>query len=309
MEKTTAIILAAGQGTRMKSATPKVMHRVCGLPIVHFGVKAALDAQCTEVVVVVGHGRTMVEEYLARAFGDRVRTAVQQEQRGTGDAARVGLAAADEGADRVLVFYGDVPLLSADELTAVVQPISDRRSPATLSLATCRVDDPTGYGRVLRESGRVTEIREHRDLRSDEERAVREINAGVYAGSASWFREALASLVADNAQGELYITDMVEFAARAGAPIAAVTLSSDALAGVNDRDQLARVEEVMHARLVRSWRLSGATVRAGARIDAGVALGPDVTVEAGAVLRGATRVERGAVIDVGCVLTNVSVGA
>jgi len=309
MEKTTAIILAAGQGTRMKSATPKVMHRVCGLPIVHFGVQAALDARCSEVVVVVGHGRTIVEEYLARAFGDRVRTAFQQEQRGTGDAARVGLAAADPRADRVLVFYGDVPLLRADELTAVVQPTSDPRAPATLSLATCHVDDPTGYGRVLRRGGGVAEIREQRDLRSEEERAVREINAGVYAGSAAWFREALASLVADNAQGELYITDMVAFAARAGSPVAAVVLSSDVLVGVNDRDQLAGVEEVMHARLVRSWRLAGATVRAGARIDAGVVLGPDVTVEAGAVLRGSTRIERGAVVDVGCVLTNVSVAA
>lgn len=309
MEKTTAIVLAAGQGTRMKSATPKVMHRVCGLPIVHFGVKAALDAQCSEVVVVVGHGRTLVTEYLSRAFGDRVRTAIQEEQRGTGDAARVGLAATDESTARVLVLYGDVPLLGANELTAVLRPAGDRRSAATLSLATCHVDDPTGYGRILRQGGQVSEIREHRDLRTDEERAVREINAGVYAGSAAWFREALASLVPNNAQGELYITDIVAFAARTGKSIAAVTLSSDALTGVNDRDQLAAVEEVMHARLVRDWRLAGATVRAGARIDAGVVLAPDVTVEPGAVLRGTTRIERGAVVDVGCVLTNVAVGA
>lgn len=309
MEKTTAIILAAGQGTRMKSATPKVMHGVCGLPIVHFGVKAALDAQCSEVVVVVGHGRTLVEEYLRRAFGDRVRTAVQEQQRGTGDAARVGLAAAAENASRVLVLYGDVPLLRAEELTAVLQPIADQRPSPVLSLATCHVDDPTGYGRILRRAGAVVEIREHRDLRNDEERAVREINAGIYAGSAAWFREAFASLVADNAQGELYITDIVAFAAKASKPIAAVTLGPDVLLGVNDRDQLALVEQVMQARLVRACRLAGATIRAGARIEAGVVLAPDVTVETGAILRGTTQVDRGATIDVGCVLTNVLVGA
>lgn len=309
MEKTTAIVLAAGQGTRMKSVTPKVMHPLCGLPIVHFGVQAALDAHCSEVVVVVGFGRTLVQDYLARAFGDRVRTAVQEHQSGTGDAARVGLAAADQEASRVLVFYGDVPLLRAEELTAVMDPVTDHRSPATLSLATCHIADPTGYGRILRRDGRVAEVREHRDLRTDEERAVREINAGVYAGSASWFREALASLVPNNAQGELYITDIVSFGAKAGKPITAVTLGSDVLLGVNDRNQLAAVEEVMHDRLVRSWRLAGATVRAGARIDAGVVIGADVTIESGAILRGATRIDRGAIIDVGCVLTNVVVGA
>ena len=114
MQTTTAILLAAGQGTRMKSALPKVMHRVCGLPIVHFGVRAALDAGCGEVVVVVGHGRQLVEEYLERAFPkERVRTVVQEEQRGTGDAARVGLAVVRSDMVRALILNGDVPLLEA----------------------------------------------------------------------------------------------------------------------------------------------------------------------------------------------------
>jgi bifunctional UDP-N-acetylglucosamine pyrophosphorylase/glucosamine-1-phosphate N-acetyltransferase len=309
METTTAIILAAGQGTRMKSTLPKVMHTICGLPLVHFSVQAALDAGCSAVVVVVGHGRQLVEEYVGRIFaGGRVRTAVQEQQRGTGDAARVGLGEVDRGATRVLVMNGDVPLAGSADLRAVMEPLDEQRSAAALSFATCVVDDPTGYGRVLRANGRVVEIREQRDLRDDDERAVREINAGIYAAHIGLLRKALASLVPDNAQGELYLPDIVGFASHAGERIATVGRNAEVFAGVNDRDQLAQVEHTMHARIVRRWRLAGATVRDGARIDASVVLEPDATVESGAVLRGTTRIAGGALVDVGCVLTDVEVG-
>jgi bifunctional UDP-N-acetylglucosamine pyrophosphorylase/glucosamine-1-phosphate N-acetyltransferase len=309
METTTAIVLAAGQGTRMKSALPKVMHTVCGLPIVHFGVQAAIEAGCDEVVVVVGHGRQLVEEYLARAFGSgRVRTAVQEHQRGTGDAARIGLSAAATGTARVLVLYGDVPLITGSDVRSVLAPLDVDDDPAGLALATCLVDDPSGYGRVLRKAGAVVAIREQRDLNGDDERCVREINAGVYAGRARLLREALAGLAPNNAQGELYLTDVIAFISNAGERIETVARSAEVLAGVNDREQLARVERVMHDRIARRWRLAGATVREGARLDAGVVLEPDATVEAGVILRGTTRVARGAVVDVGCVLTNVDVG-
>jgi bifunctional UDP-N-acetylglucosamine pyrophosphorylase/glucosamine-1-phosphate N-acetyltransferase len=301
----TAIVLAAGQGTRMKSALPKVMHLVCGVPIVHFGVQAALDAGCGEVVVVVGHGRALVEEYLKRAFpGDRVRAAVQMEQRGTGDAARVGLAATDTGATRVLVMNGDVPLVGGDDLRALAAA-----SPVDLAFATCLLASPAGYGRVLRAGGEVVEIREDRDLRTGEERAVREVNAGIYVASAAWLRTALAALSPNNVQGELYLTDIVAHARRAGLGIATTSLSADVLAGVNDRQQLAEVERTMHERLVRKWRIAGVTVREGARIDAHVTLEADATIESAAVLRGKTHVARGATVDVGCVLSDAFVGA
>jgi bifunctional UDP-N-acetylglucosamine pyrophosphorylase/glucosamine-1-phosphate N-acetyltransferase len=319
MRPITGIVLAAGMGTRMKSELPKVLHPVCGRPIVHHVVQAALDAGCAEVVVVVGQGRKRVERYLAGAFAGRpVRTALQDTQRGTGDAARAGLAVVGPEADLVLVMNGDVPLVRGSDLSAVAQPLlsAGGDSGAALSFATCIVADPTGYGRVLRQGGRVVEIREHRDLRSDDERAVREINAGIYAAGADFLRRALATLTTNNAQGELYLTDIVAFAARAAEPTApsalavqAVTLGEDVLAGVNDREQLAQIEQVMHRTIVRGWRLAGVTVREGARIDAGVVLEPDAVVESGAVLRGTTHVARGAVIDVGCVLTDVSVGA
>src|SRR5580704_12640801 len=117
---TTALVLAAGQGTRMKSATPKVLHAICGKPLVHYPVEAALEAGCGEVVVVVGHGREQVAAYLAKAFGARVKTAVQEQQRGTGDAARAGMTGVSPSAERVLIYYGDVPLLAAADLVPVV---------------------------------------------------------------------------------------------------------------------------------------------------------------------------------------------
>jgi bifunctional UDP-N-acetylglucosamine pyrophosphorylase/glucosamine-1-phosphate N-acetyltransferase len=286
------------------------MHEVAGLPIVHYVVQAALEAECSDVVVVVGFGRRHVEDYLARAFGtERVRTAVQEQQRGTGDAARVGLAAVDARIPQssgVLVMNGDVPLVTGDDLRAVIASLEDGPR-AALSMATCVVADATGYGRVLRKEGEVVLVREHRDIRDENERRVREINAGIYAADAAFLRRSLATLVPDNAQGELYLTDIVAFASRGGERIATVELGEDVLAGVNDRDQLAHVERTMQARIAKRWRQAGVNVRDGARIEATVVLEPESTIESGAVLRGRTHVAQGATIDVGCVLTNVHV--
>jgi bifunctional UDP-N-acetylglucosamine pyrophosphorylase/glucosamine-1-phosphate N-acetyltransferase len=295
----------------MKSALPKVMHGVCGRPIVHYGVQAAIDAGCAQVVVVVGHGRESVEAYVGKAFaGGSVVTAVQEQQRGTGDAARAGLTAVDRSATRVLVISGDVPLVTGADFRAVCAPLDAHQGqPApALVVATCIARDPTGYGRILRKNGDVVAIREHRDLENDEQRGIREINAGIYALDATLLREAIAALEPNNAQGELYLTDIVSFAAKKGRRIATVELGEDVLAGVNDREQLAQVDRTMQARILRSWRTSGVTIRDGARVESGVTLEPDAVVEGGAVLRGTTHVRRGAVIDVGCVLTNVDVG-
>jgi bifunctional UDP-N-acetylglucosamine pyrophosphorylase/glucosamine-1-phosphate N-acetyltransferase len=260
--------------------------------------------------VVVGQGRSLVEEYLQRAFaGAHVQTAVQTEQRGTGDAARAGLAAVGSHATRVIIVNGDVPLVRGEHLLAVATRLYDAAGPADLAFATCVLERPAGYGRVIRVGEEVVEIREDRDLRSADERAVIEINPGIYAASASWLRTALAALAPDNAAGELYLTDIVAFAHRSGKVIATTPLPADVLAGVNDLQQLAQVEQAMHERLVRKWRLAGATVREGARLEVGVTMEADATIESGAVLRGTTHVARGAKVDVGCVLTNVIVGA
>ena len=307
LEKTTAIILAAGQGTRMKSTTPKVLHPICGRPLLHYPVRAALEAGCGEVVVVVGHGKEHVAAYLQKAFKERVKTAVQVEQRGTGDAARAGLEAVGAAAERVLIFYGDVPLLQAEDVAAVARKLDDDPL-AAITLATCEVDNPFGYGRVMRDAtGQIVEICEQKDLKSDAERAVREMNPGIYAASVAFLREALAALTPNNAQGEYYLTDIVAFAARQGKRAVGVPSRANVMEGVNDRHQLVQLEDEMYARLAKNWRLTGVTVRTGARIEDGVEIEPEATIETGAVLRGTTKIGRGALVDVGCVLTNAAV--
>ena len=307
LASTTAIILAAGQGTRMKSATPKVLHPVAGRPFIHYAVEAALEAGCAEVVVVVGHGKELVAAYLQKAFGTKVKTAVQEQQRGTGDAARAGMTAVSAETERVLIYYGDVPLLTAADLTPVAKALADRDGKG-LALATCEVPDPFGYGRVLRdEKGDIQEIREQKDLRTDQERAVREINPGIFAAPVALIREALASLRPNNAQGELYLTDIVTYARGAAEKIVAVHSRAEVLAGVNDRQQLAEADRAMIDRILKKWRVAGVTIRDGARIESSVTIEQDAVIEGGVVLRGNTTVGRGAVIDVGSVLTNVTV--
>ena len=308
LARTTALILAAGFGTRMKSQRSKVLHLICGKPLVYYPIKAALDAGCSDVVVVVGHGRAEVESYLAKAFGAKVRTALQEHQRGTGDAARAGLSAVKE-AERLLVFYGDVPLLLADDVARVALAL-DANPKAALAVATCSLDDPSGYGRIVRNgAGSIVEIREQKDLRNDAERSIREINPGIYAASVPFFRESLASLEPNNAQGEFYLTDIISYAAKKSCQVVGVDSRAEVLVGVNDRRQLVSAEETMFLRIAEAWRLAGVTVRAGARIETGVTLGQDAVIEAGVHLRGETDVGKDAIVDVGCVLSNVRVGA
>jgi bifunctional UDP-N-acetylglucosamine pyrophosphorylase/glucosamine-1-phosphate N-acetyltransferase len=301
-----AIVLAAGQGTRMKSARPKVLHELCGRPMIHHVVEAAFAAGAEDVIVVVGHGRAEVAAYLAGAFGERVRTAVQDVQQGTGHAVRCALPALSPEADRVFVLYGDTPLLDPAELAALPRAL-DTDSAAPLAMLTVRVPDPTGYGRIVRDAeGRVVRVVEQRDATAAE-RAVDEINPGIYLARAGFLREAVGALQPNNAQNELYLTDVVEMAARAGGVASVAARDAASVAGINDRAQLATAEDVLYGRIADGLRRSGATIRASARVDAGVAVEPDAVVEHAVVLRGKTRIGAGARIDVGSVLTDVTV--
>jgi bifunctional UDP-N-acetylglucosamine pyrophosphorylase / glucosamine-1-phosphate N-acetyltransferase len=303
-----AIVLAAGQGTRMKSALPKVLHGVAGRPMVTWPVGAALEAGAQRCVVVVGHGADQVRGQLQERFGDRVTFVEQPEQRGTGDAVRHGLAGVPADATRVLILYGDTPLLTADTLRALVTTAQGAQGP--LALLTMHLDDPAGYGRILRDAqGRVVAIREHRDA-TEEERAVHETNPGIYAVTAPFLRESIGRLTTDNAQGELYLTDVVEHAAQAGG-VASLARGVDELRGVNDRHELAEADRLLRHRIARRLAESGVTVRDPHTtfVDADCEVAPDATLEPGVHLRGRCRIGPGARIDVGTVLTDVEVAA
>jgi bifunctional UDP-N-acetylglucosamine pyrophosphorylase / glucosamine-1-phosphate N-acetyltransferase len=300
------IVLAAGQGTRMKSTLPKVLHPLAGRPLLHYPIRAAQQAGAAEVVVVVGTGKEQVESSLIQAFPSGVTTALQAEQKGTGHAAQCALPAIADNQGIVLILCGDTPLLVAQELQALVEQL-EQHPDIPLAMLTCMVDDPTGYGRILRDSsGNVVGIREHKDC-SEQERTIREINPGVYAVRFPFLKDTLPKLRANNAQHEIYLTDVVEQAARAGG-VVAVTALADNLVGINDRQQLALAEESMFERIRTRWRKAGVTIRKDVQIDDSVQLGPDARLERGVVLRGTTSVGSGSVIDVGSVLTDMSVG-
>jgi bifunctional UDP-N-acetylglucosamine pyrophosphorylase/glucosamine-1-phosphate N-acetyltransferase len=301
MKDVTAVILAAGMGTRMKSPLPKVLHRIAGRPLIEFPVRAALELGVASVVVVTS-GQPEIDAALGAAFGDRLVTVVQDPPRGTGDAVRCGLARVST--EHVLVLCGDTPLVTTRELEAVVA--ASRQ--AALAFLSALPSDPAGYGRVLRDStGKVVEIREQRDLASDAERAVREVNSGIYAAARGVLERAVQELQPTNAQGELYLTDVVASTARGGS-VTALVGSTDALVGVNDRSQLREAEELLYARIRERLGREGVTVRGDARIDAGVRVAPGAEIEAGVRLRGETSIGAGSRIDVGSVLTDATIG-
>ncbi|HTV19616.1 MAG TPA: bifunctional UDP-N-acetylglucosamine diphosphorylase/glucosamine-1-phosphate N-acetyltransferase GlmU [Polyangiaceae bacterium] len=307
MSDLAALIMAGGQSRRMKSPLSKILHRVAGRPLIHYPVAAARAAGAARVVVIAApKDRETVESYLVGAFGrDAIRVVVQDPPRGTGDAVRVGLAALDGEAQRTLILSGDVPLIARDDVARLAAALSNE---TPLVLGTCRLDNPRGYGRILRDrAGRALGIREQPDLKDESEAAIDEINAGLYAVDVARLKSALASLTPNNAQGEYYLTDILPSFAQQGG-VATVELSRDAVAGVNDRSQLAQVEDVMFARIAERHRQAGSSVASGARIDDAVQIGSDARIESNVFLRGNTVVGDGTSIDVGCVVTDSTLG-
>ncbi|MDB4974684.1 MAG: glmU [Myxococcaceae bacterium] len=300
------VVLAAGQGTRMKSELPKVMHQLAGIPMYAHVVQAALDAGSREVVLVTGHGREAVERDVRERFRDHVTTAVQERQLGTGDAVRAGVRELADFEGYVVILYGDTPLVHTELVRALIERTEDSQ-PAAVVL-TSELSNPAGYGRVLRdEQGRVRSIREHKDA-SPSEREIREINAGVYAFRGPFLRAALAQLGTNNAQGELYLTDVVEQAAREHS-VETLSWSFADVGGVNDRAQLASCEAALRLRIAERHARAGVTIRdlATAYIEAHVSIERDAVIEPNVHLRGRTKIESGARIDTGSVLDNVSV--
>ncbi|MGB6164089.1 MAG: bifunctional UDP-N-acetylglucosamine diphosphorylase/glucosamine-1-phosphate N-acetyltransferase GlmU [Pseudonocardiaceae bacterium] len=319
---TTAIVLAAGEGTRMHSVIPKVLHPLAGRPLVEHVVRAAAGLAPEHLIVVIGHGRDAVDTHLrtvAAALGREVRAAVQAQQHGTGDAVRAALGALPaELSGTVLVSCGDVPLLDTATLAGLIAE-HHRAGHAVTVLATV-LDDPTGYGRVLRDrSGAVTGIVEHRDATAAQ-RAIPEVNSGVFAFDAGVLRDALDQLGSShvhtsqtgNSQGELYLTDVLGMVRADGLPVGAHRCTDPwSVAGVNDRVQLAAVGAELNRRLLERWMRAGVTVvdPASVWLDADVQLAPDVVLYPGVQLHAGTVVGPGAAIGPDSTLSGCTIGA
>ncbi|MRH28708.1 bifunctional UDP-N-acetylglucosamine diphosphorylase/glucosamine-1-phosphate N-acetyltransferase GlmU [Microbacterium sp. SYP-A9085] len=302
------VILAAGQGTRMRSALPKVLHRIGGRPLVGHVLDTAHALAPADVLVVVRHERDQVAEAVTEAE-PAARLVDQDEIPGTGRAVEVALAALPDFSGDVLVLSGDVPLLDAGTLSALLA--GHRAGGAAATLMTAVVDDPTGYGRVIRDAaGDVARIVEQKDA-DDAEVAVREINAGVYVFRAEALRTHLPAVGTDNAQGEKYLTDVPGMLRRAGDRVAASLVSDVTVTyGVNDRAQLAEVGRLLNARTVRRWQLEGVTVMDPATtwIDVTATLEPDVTVLPNTHILRATTIGAGAVVGPDTSLVDCEVG-
>lgn len=308
------IVLAAGEGTRMRSAKPKVLHRIAGRTLAEHAVRAVAGVEPDNLVVVIGHGRDLVAEHLtevAKSIGRPVTVAVQDRQRGTGHAVTCALAELrPDLTGTVVVTYGDVPLLTPDTLRELLAAHDDGGHGVTV--LTSIVADPTGYGRIIRDAnGLVSGIVEQADA-TPEQLAVAEINSGVYAFDARVLRDGLASLSTDNAQGELYLTDVVGIARRRGRSVGALACRDPwQVAGVNDRVQLAGLGAELNRRVVREWMRAGVTVidPATTWLDMDVRLARDVVLEPGVQLHGTTTVGEGAVVGPDTTLTDVTIGA
>ena len=302
------VILAAGAGTRMKSQIPKVLHPICGASMLGHVLAAARELDPAELIVVVGQGRRQVAGHLAEHAPD-AQVVVQHRQGGTGHAVRVVTETAGLGQGTVVVTYGDTPLLSGSTLAALVREHAAQHAAATA--LTTVLADPAGYGRILRDDrGAFTEIVEEADANA-EQRAVTEINSGVYAFESSLLADSVKRLPTDNAKGEEYLTDVVAILRAEGHRVATVTTpDSDEVCGVNDRVQLAHARRILNARILETWMRAGVTIvdPLTTFIDTSVALGQDVEIGPGTQLAGGTVVGTGAQVGPGCLLRDTVVG-
>ena len=313
--KTAAVIvLAAGGGTRMKSARlPKVLHEICGRSLVGHAIAAAHELTPEHLVVVVGHLRELVTAHVDAHYPG-VRTAVQAQQNGTGHAVRTALEAlAADGTDldgTVLVTTGDAPLLTGDTLRALVDAHAGQGNGVTVLTAV--VPDAAGYGRILRDGeGAVAAIVEHKDA-TDEQRAVSEINSGVFAFDAKLLTEALSRITTDNVQGEEYLTDTLEILRTAGHRVGAVVAADHRdILGINDRVQLAEARRMLNDRLLERAMRAGVTVvdPATTWLDVQVTYEPDAVVLPGTQLQGATHLGEGCEVGPNTTVTRSLIGA
>jgi bifunctional UDP-N-acetylglucosamine pyrophosphorylase/glucosamine-1-phosphate N-acetyltransferase len=312
-----AIVLAAGEGTRMRSQRPKPLHPICGRPMVMHVIHSLDTVQPTQTIVVVGFGADQVKARISHDLPDRqdIRFADQRQQRGTGDAVSVGLGRLDEIIDdeiddtsTIVVVPGDTPLLRKETIDDLVTHHETNALAATVLVS--HMEDPTGYGRVVRaKDGRVVRIVEHRDA-SPDELAIHEINTSIYAFRRDLLGPALRHVSPQNSQAEYYLTDVISVLAGMGHRVGAVPADSHETQGVNDRWQLALAERELRARTNRRWLLNGVTMFDPRQtfIDIDVQIGQDVSLLPGTVLQGRTVIGSGSEIGPNARLVDCTVG-
>jgi bifunctional UDP-N-acetylglucosamine pyrophosphorylase/glucosamine-1-phosphate N-acetyltransferase len=309
-----AVVLAAGEGTRMRSAMPKVLHPLCGRPMILHVLDTLVTLPLERIVVVVGHGAEQVTKTVHEQLATEVpiEFVEQRVQRGTGDAASVGLtpfADSVDAEDDVLVLTADAPLLRAESLAALAT--EHRVAEAAATLLTSELDDPSGYGRIVRDDrGAVDHIVEEADA-NEAEQAITEVNPSIYCFRRSYLAPALRRLSPENAQGEYYLTDAIEVLRRTGHLIVAVPADDPTeTLGVNDRAQLAAVEKALRERINERWMREGVSMTDPERtyVDATVELEPDVRLLPGVILEGRTVIGSGSVVGPDCRLVDTIVG-
>ncbi|MEV0154861.1 bifunctional UDP-N-acetylglucosamine diphosphorylase/glucosamine-1-phosphate N-acetyltransferase GlmU [Micromonospora sp. NPDC050686] len=304
----TVVVLAAGEGKRMKSALPKVLHPLLGRTLIGHVLSAAAPLAAERTVVVVGHRAEQVREHLAEV-APQATPVLQEQQLGTGHAVRIALEAVPEATGTLVVLNGDVPLLRAETVAALVDTHEGAGAAATVLAA--EVPDPAGLGRIVRDdAGQLERIVEERDA-TPEQRGLREINAGIYAFDAARLREALGKLSSDNDQGEEYLTDVFELFVSAGEPVA-VHVAGDhtETLGCNDRVELAGLRRLLRDRVNESWMRTGVTVLDPATtwIDVTVTVERDAVIDQNTQLQGTTVVGAGALVGPDVTLVDTAVG-
>lgn len=299
-----AVIMAAGKGTRMKSKLPKVMHRVAGKPMIEHVLDLAAENNIEQSFIILGHGREKIEEFIA----GRAKIVLQTEQLGTGHAIMQAIPYL-EGIDNIVVLSGDQPLIRPETLAELIRIHTDFNGAATV--LTAQLENPFGYGRVIKEKDNLVKIVEEKDA-AEEERAIKEINTGTYCFNVSKLKEALKQITPQNAQGEYYLTGVFDLFLAQGDKIAAYcTEDANEALGINSRMQLAEAEQVIRERILNYWMGEGVTIidPKSTFIGSEVQLSRDVVLEPYTILKGKTQIAEDVVLGPQTTLENCVCGA
>ncbi len=300
-----AIVLAAGFGKRMNSSTPKVLHPICGMPILGHVLETVEELKPAQIIAVVGHGKERVTKYLNADF-KKVKTVVQKQQKGTGHAVQTALAEMKNFKGLVLITAGDTPLLTSDSISRLVAAAKESKA----AVLTADLPDPTGYGRIIRLASMVDRIVEQSDA-SSEELEITEINTGVYVFDVEILKKAITQIKANNKQGEIYLTDVIAVINNMGESVTAVMCEDylEAL-GINDRSQLAMSQQILQQTINEYWMSQGVSMRNpdSVVIDVNVTLGQDVFLDNNTHLLGNTVVGSNSVIGPDSMLKDCVVG-